>query len=87
MQLVCADDLPWIPLTTIRDGGKEMKELLAGTDGSPDNYRLVMIRERGIVATTPRHKHNFDQVRIVLSGRANYGPHKWIEPGELAYFP
>ena len=87
MQLICADDLPWKPLTAIRDGGKEMKELLAGTDGSPDNYRLVMIREQGVVATTPRHKHNFDQVRIVLSGRANYGPHKWIEPGELAYFP
>jgi mannose-6-phosphate isomerase-like protein (cupin superfamily) len=87
VQLICADDVPWKPLTAIRDGGKEMKELLAGTDGTPDNYRLVMIREQGVVATTPRHKHNFDQVRIVLSGRANYGPQKWIEPGELAYFP
>ena len=87
MQLTCADDLEWKPLTQIRDGGKDAKELLVGTEGTPDNYRLVMVREQGVVANTPRHKHTFDQVRIVLSGRANYGPQRWIEPGELAYFP
>lgn len=87
MQLTYADELQWTPLTAIRDGAKEMKELLIGTEGAPDNYRLVMIREQGAAATTPRHKHNFDQVRIVLSGRANYGPKRNIEPGELAYFP
>ena len=87
MQLTYADELQWTPLTAIREGAKEMKELLIGTEGAPDNYRLVMIREAGAAATTPRHKHNFDQVRIVLNGRANYGPKRWIEPGELAYFP
>ena len=87
MQLTYADELQWKPLTAIRDGAKEMKELLLGNEGAPDNYRLVMIREQGIAATTPRHRHNFDQARIVLSGRANYGPKHWIEPGELAYFP
>jgi hypothetical protein len=87
VQLTYADELQWTPLTAIREGAKEMKELLIGTEGAPDNYRLVMIREAGAAATTPRHKHNFDQVRIVLSGRANYGPKRWIEPGELAYFP
>jgi hypothetical protein len=87
VQVTYADDLQWKPLTAIRDGAKEMKELLLGTEGAPDNYRLVMIREQGAVATTPRHRHNFDQLRIVLTGRANYGPKHWIEPGELAYFP
>jgi len=87
VQLTYADDLQWKPLTAIRDGAKEMKELLIGTEGAPDNYRLVMIREQGAAATTPRHRHNFDQARIVLTGRANYGPKHWIEPGEMAYFP
>src|SRR5947209_8558876 len=87
MQLTYADELTWRPLTDIRDGGKEMKQLLAGTEGTPDNYRLVMIRERGVAATTPRHRHNFDQLRYVIEGRANYGPEHWIAPGEIAYFP
>jgi hypothetical protein len=87
VQLTYADELQWKPLTAIRDGAKEMKELLLGAEDAPDNYRLVMIREQGVAATTPRHRHNFDQLRIVLSGRANYGPKHWIEPGELAYFP
>jgi len=32
-------------------------------------------------------QHNFDQLRMTISGRTNYGPKRWIEPGEIAYFP
>ena len=36
----------------------------------------------------PRHRHNFDQIRMCLEGdRQNYGRDKWINPGELVYFP
>ena len=36
----------------------------------------------------PRHKHNFDQIRVCLEGgRQNFGANKWIAPGEIAYFP
>lgn len=87
MQIAHADELEWRPLSQIRQGGKEYKELLAGEEGALDNYRLVMIREEGVKAVTPRHKHNFDQLRMVLTGRANYGPKRWIEPGQIAYFP
>src|SRR5271165_5401722 len=87
MQIAHAADLDWQPLTQIRQGGKDYKELLHGEEGAPDNYRLVLIREQGVKASTPRHKHNFDQLRMVLSGRANYGPKRWIDPGQIAYFP
>ena len=88
MQLTRAEELEWTPLTAIRDSGKDAKQLLMGEEGAPDNYRLVMIREQGGVKSTgPRHKHTFDQLRFVLSGRANYGPKRWINAGEIAYFP
>lgn len=87
MQLTRADELEWTPLTALRDSGKDAKHLLIGEEGAPDNYRLVMIREEGVKSTTPRHKHTFDQLRFVLSGRANYGPKRFINAGEIAYFP
>lgn len=86
MQLNRADQLPWNPIAVQRESGKEAKLLLSGDEGSPDNYVVVLVRE-GMVATTPRHKHNFDQLRMTISGRTNYGPKRWIEPGEIAYFP
>ena len=69
-----------------RGGGKEFRTLLSGRDGEPGNYRMVYARQTGAVSG-PRHRHNFDQVRLCLEGRVNFGPDRWIEPGELAYFP
>jgi hypothetical protein len=69
-----------------RGGGKEFRTLLTGRDGEPGNYRMVYARQTGAVSG-PRHRHNFDQVRFCLEGRVNYGPDRWIDPGELAYFP
>jgi hypothetical protein len=66
---------------------KDGQILLTGEDDAPDNYRLNFSRQLGHFYS-PRHKHNFDQIRIVLGGGAmNYGPDQWIQPGELAYFP
>jgi hypothetical protein len=73
--------------TAIRGGAREFKTLLMGEDGSPDNYRAVLSRQSGPV-DIPRHRHNFDQLRFNLEGDGqNYGPDRWIHPGELAYFP
>jgi hypothetical protein len=71
----------------IRGGDREFKTLLVGDESSPDNYRLVLARQSGKVVA-PRHKHNFDQIRMCLSGDGqNYGPDRWIRPGEIVYFP
>src|SRR5437868_6583499 len=70
-----------------RGNPKDGQVLLTGEDDAPDNYRLSYSRQAGPFYS-PRHKHNFDQIRMVLGGGAmNYGPKKWIQPGELAYFP
>jgi hypothetical protein len=87
MQLAHAEDSTSIPSTRT---GKErqFKTLLTGEDGALDNFRLYFVRQQGAV-DVPRHKHNFDQVRMCLEGpgKQNYGKDKWIAPGEIAYFP
>jgi hypothetical protein len=71
----------------IRGGAREFKTLLTGEEGSPNNFKLSFVRQSGEL-NIPRHKHNFDQIRMCLEGeRQNYGKNKWIEPGELVYFP
>lgn len=71
----------------IRGGAREFKTLLTGEEGSPNNFKLSFVRQSGEL-DIPRHKHNFDQIRMCLEGeRQNYGKNKWIEPGELVYFP
>jgi len=71
----------------IRGGQREFMTLLSGKDGALDNYKLSFVRQSGAL-DIPRHRHNFDQIRMCLEGeRQNYGKNKWIEPGEIVYFP
>jgi quercetin dioxygenase-like cupin family protein len=71
----------------IRGGAREFKTLLTGEEGAANNFKLSFVRQSGEL-DIPRHKHNFDQIRMCLEGeRQNYGKNKWIEPGELVYFP
>ena len=73
--------------TDFRGNPKDAQILLTGTDGTRDNYRLGFTRQTGPFYS-PRHAHNFEQIRIVLGGGPmNYGPDCWIQPGEIAYFP
>jgi len=72
---------------SMRDGKLDQKFLLLGEDGSPNNYLLNV----GLTGSggwgTPRHRHNFDQVRYVLKGKYPASPHKIMGEGSVAYFP
>jgi hypothetical protein len=69
-----------------RGGGLAVKHLLAGEEGSLDNYRLVMGRDNG-GHESPRHRHNFDQVRMTLQGTLSLAPGKDLHEGQVGYFP
>jgi hypothetical protein len=69
-----------------RGGGLAVKHLLNGEEGALDNYRLVMGRDNG-GHESPRHRHNFDQVRLVLKGTLSLAPRKDLHEGEIGYFP
>jgi hypothetical protein len=71
----------------MRDGKLSQKFLLEGDDDSPNNYLLNV----GLTGTggwgTPRHRHNFDQIRYVLKGKYPASPHKIMGEGSVGYFP
>lgn len=72
---------------TMRSGKLDQKFLLQGDDDSPNNYLLNV----GLTGSggwgTPRHRHNFDQIRYVLKGQYPVSPHKIMKEGSVAYFP
>ncbi len=72
---------------TMREGVLDQKHLLFGEDNSPNNYDLNMGQTGGGGWRTPRHRHNFDQVRYVISGRLPYSETDYLEEGWIGYFP
>lgn len=72
---------------TMREGVLEQKHLLFGEDDSPNNYDLNMGHTGGGGWRTPRHRHNFDQVRYVIAGRLPYSETEYLEEGWIGYFP
>ncbi len=72
---------------SMRTGTLSQKFLLQGEEGSPNNYLLNV----GLTGSggwgTPRHRHNFDQIRYVLKGKYPASPHKIMGEGSVAYFP
>jgi hypothetical protein len=69
-----------------REGEMADKVMLEGRMGTPGNYRLLL--ENPITDwKTPRHRHDFDQVRYPLTGDFNYAPGKWLRQGMVGYFP
>lgn len=86
MRTAHAADVEWFTPSGHRGGGIEFKRLLAGADGAPDNYELTLVRFPGTYRT-PRHRHNYDQIRVGLEGTLNYAPGRHLGPGAVGYFP
>jgi hypothetical protein len=86
MQSIRAADVNWGAVSGHRSGGIDFKRLLQGTPGTPENFELSIVRTAGDYFT-PRHRHNFDQVRLCLDGAMNYAPGKDLKAGTVGYFP
>jgi hypothetical protein len=69
-----------------RGGGLATKLLLTGEEGTPDNFRLTLGRDRG-GHENPRHRHNFDQIRMSLQGTLSIAKGVDLEEGQVGYFP
>jgi hypothetical protein len=72
---------------SMRDGVLEQKFLLTGKEGTLHNYVLNVGRTGAGGWTTPRHRHNFDQIRYVMKGIYPYAKGKSMSEGTVAYFP
>ena len=76
----------WRDKPSPRDGGIRIKPLARGVPGAPDNFEFNLYRFLKGYAT-PRHRHNFEQMRFGISGAITYDPGKPVSPGSLVYFP
>ncbi|MEE8334740.1 MAG: hypothetical protein V3R85_12910 [Alphaproteobacteria bacterium] len=67
-------------------GGLRAKQLLKGKTGAPENYVFNVSHSDGDYST-PRHRHNFDQVRFALEGDMRISPNQVVREGQIGYFP
>src|SRR5262245_9535406 len=72
--------------TVPREGILDNRDLLMGLDGDRRNYRLAVSRA-DTDWLTPRHRHNFDQIRFPIAGEFHYGTDRVLGAGCVAYFP
>lgn len=72
---------------SMREGILAIKVLLTGQDDSPNNYVVMTNRTGSGGWATPRHRHNFDQIRFILKGSYPYAPGKSMPEGWVGYFP
>jgi hypothetical protein len=87
VRAVRIEEVEWTAMeNSHRNGGLEFKTILTGVEGAPENYWLTLAKGDGHFFS-PRHRHNFDQIRMCMAGRTSIDPKKFMEPGEIGYFP
>ena len=67
-------------------GAVAFQHLLKGDPQLPDNFMYILGRQDGDFAM-PRHRHNFDQIRLPITGDMNLGNGLTLREGEIGYFP
>ncbi len=86
MKTAHAATAQWGTVSGHRSGGIDFKRLIQGEEARPDNFEFSLVRTAGDYYT-PRHRHNFDQVRFCLEGSMNFAPGKDLRAGAVGYFP
>ena len=85
MRVVQASEARFVGPKAHREGGIQFRYLLEGEEGRRDNYALTLVDIANAFAT-PRHRHNFDQVRIMMDGSFGFGPSLVQHKGSVGYF-
>jgi hypothetical protein len=85
MIIAHADTAPIEGASPHRSGGIQFRYLLSGDDNAKDNFALMLVEVLDGFET-PRHRHNFEQIRIMLDGNFEYAPGKALVPGQIGYF-
>lgn len=86
MQIVQADAVAPREVSGHRTGHIEFQQLMQGDPGALDNFELSRVHNHASYYT-PRHRHNFEQVRYVLSGEFEYSARKRMKAGSVGFFP
>ena len=85
LQVVELESAPLIERPHVREGVFRSRRILNGTPGTPGNFSLQL----GVTPSyySPRHRHNFDQVRYQLEGDFDFAADGVMKAGAIGYFP
>jgi hypothetical protein len=86
MKIVQGDQVPVERGLTHRGGTIHFRYLMEGEPGTLGNFQLS-IGQNGGDFFSPRHRHNFEQVRYQLAGTLDFGRNGKMTPGTVGYFP
>ncbi|MDE3169245.1 MAG: hypothetical protein KGL75_03805 [Acidobacteriota bacterium] len=86
IRVVDVESVPMLARAHVRAGGFSSRRLLDGEQGTPGNFSLQLSLTPDTYFS-PRHRHNFDQVRFQLDGEFDFACDGVMKPGLVAYFP
>jgi hypothetical protein len=90
MHVIDTAVIPWTLVSKSNRPGRVHRKLVHEGSVSPGvGYTADLVRYEGGYGTfsAPRHKHNFDQIRYVVSGDPDFGHYQVASPGQSAFFP
>jgi hypothetical protein len=86
MKITQGDEVPVVRGLQHRGGTIHFRTLMEGEPGTLGNFQLT-IGLNGGDFFSPRHRHNFEQVRYQLAGTLDFGRDGKMTPGMIGYFP
>ncbi|HXX70656.1 MAG TPA: hypothetical protein VEI55_00070 [Candidatus Acidoferrum sp.] len=85
VQVISLESVPLMEREHVREGVFRSRRILNGIPGTPGNFSLQLAVTPNYYS--PRHRHNFDQVRYQLEGDFDFAGDGVMKPGSIAYFP
>src|SRR6202011_4252961 len=86
MKVVQFEDVTPVRGLEHRAGPFHSRPTAGGEPGTVGNFKFSL-SELGTDYSGPRHRHNFDQYRYMLSGESDYGQDGPLKAGMLGYYP
>jgi hypothetical protein len=86
MKIVQGEDIPMERSLEYRGGTFHSRLLLEGEAGRKDNFQLTYGEMAGDFYS-PRHRHNFEQLRFQFGGTLDFDRDGKLTPGMVGYFP
>jgi hypothetical protein len=90
MFILETDTIPWDPVLANTRTGKVSRKFIRESELAPGvGYTSDLVKYHGGhgIFTAPKHRHNFDQIRLTLSGQTDYGHEQIAESGDATFFP
>jgi len=86
MKIVQGDELEPRRGLEHRGGTFHFRMMMEGEPGTADNFQFTL-GQMGGDFYSPRHRHNFEQIRFQVSGTLDFGRDGKLTPGMVGYFP